>query len=81
MNIRDCDGCKHFTKYYGNKNKVGKRTVSNYWCVRKNGFIRSFPKKCLFKPKEEKGGRVMPMYGEEFPQMQPRPDNGADRRD
>lgn len=54
MNIRDCDGCKHFTKYYGNKNKVGKRTVSNYWCVRKNGFIRSFPKKCLFKPKEKK---------------------------
>lgn len=53
MNIRDCDGCKYFTKYYGNKDKSGKRTVSNYWCVRKNGFIRKFPKQCLFKQKEE----------------------------
>lgn len=52
MNIRDCAECKYFTKYHGNKNKQGERTVSNYWCVKKNGFIHSFPKKCLFKPKE-----------------------------
>ena len=53
MNIRDCSGCKYFAKHYGNKNQVGKREVSNYWCIKKNGFIRSFPKKCQFKPKEE----------------------------
>ena len=53
MTIRDCAGCKYFTKYYGNKNEIKERTVSNYWCVKKNGFIRKFPKKCLFKPKEE----------------------------
>lgn len=53
MNIRDCDGCKYYVKHYGNKNKLGEQTVSNYWCVKKNGFIRSFPKKCMFKQKEE----------------------------
>lgn len=53
MNIRGCAGCKYFVKYYGNKNKLGKQTVSNYWCVKKNGFIRSFPKQCKFKSKEE----------------------------
>ena len=54
MNIRDCAGCIHFTKHYGTKNKLGERTVSNYWCVKKQGFIRSFPKKC--KLKEERAG-------------------------
>ena len=53
MNIRDCAGCIHFAKHYGNKNKLGGRTVSNYWCAEKNGFIRSFPKKCQFKAKKE----------------------------
>ena len=49
MNIRACKGCIYFTKYYGNRNNKGERTVSNYWCVSKNGFIRSFPKQCNFK--------------------------------
>ena len=53
MNIRDCAGCIYFVKHYGNRDKSGKRTVSNYRCIKKNGFIRSFPKKCPFKPKEE----------------------------
>ena len=52
MSIHDCKGCIYFEKYYGNKNKQGERTVSNYWCVKKQGFIRSFPKKCQ---KKEKG--------------------------
>lgn len=46
MNKRDCRDCKHFTKYYGNKNAKGKPVVSNYWCVKKNGFIKKFPVKC-----------------------------------
>lgn len=53
MNIRDCAGCIHFAKHYGTKSKLGKLTVSNCWCVKKNGFIRSFPKKCQFKTKKE----------------------------
>ena len=53
MNIRDCSGCIYFVKHYGNKNKLGKLMVSNYWCVKNQGFIRSFPKKC--QNKKEKG--------------------------
>lgn len=49
MNIRDCKGCVYFKKYYANKDKTGKRTVSNYRCVAKNGFIKNFPKKCPWK--------------------------------
>ena len=52
MNIRVCKGCKYFTKHYGNKDSVGKRTVSNYWCVAKNGFIRSFPKQCKWREEQ-----------------------------
>ena len=54
MTIKACKGCRYFTKYYGNKNKKGERTVSNYWCVEKQGFIRSFPKQCNFR-KESTG--------------------------
>lgn len=46
MNIRACKGCIYFTKYYGNRDKTGERTVSNYWCVAKQGFIKNFPKQC-----------------------------------
>lgn len=46
MNKRDCKDCKHFTKYYGNKNARGERVVSNYWCIEKSGFIKKFPVKC-----------------------------------
>lgn len=53
MNIRDCAECRYFVKYYGNKNKLGKKIVSNYWCAKKNGFIHLFPKKCQFKMKKE----------------------------
>ena len=60
MNIRDCAGCIYFTKHYGTKNKLGERTASNYWCAKKNGFIRSFPKKCQSKTKRrnENGNMV-----------------------
>ena len=53
MNLRECKDCRYFKKYYGNKNKKGERTVSNYWCVAKNGFIRSFPKQCTWKIESE----------------------------
>lgn len=45
-NIRECKGCIYFAKYYGNKDSVGKRTVSKYWCVKKQGFIKRFPVQC-----------------------------------
>lgn len=53
MNIRDCKGCIYFAKHYGNKSKIGEREVSKYWCVKKQGFIHSFPKKCQFKSRKE----------------------------
>ena len=56
MTIRACKGCIYFGKYYGNKNKKGEQTVSNYWCVSKQGFIRSFPKQCKLR-KESAGDR------------------------
>lgn len=46
MNYRACKGCIYFAKHYGNKDSVGKQTVSNYWCVAKQGFIKHFPKQC-----------------------------------
>lgn len=46
MNHHECKGCKYFHKYFGNKDKTGKRIVSNYWCAAKNGFIKNFPKRC-----------------------------------
>ena len=49
MNIRACKGCKFFTKYFGNRDEFGRRTVSNYWCVAKGGFIKSFPKQCKWR--------------------------------
>ena len=45
-NIRACKGCIYFAKHYGNKDSVGKRTVSKYWCVKKQGFIKRFPVQC-----------------------------------
>ena len=53
MNVRDCKGCIYFAKHYGTKNKLGERMASNHWCVKKNGFIRSCPKKCKFKTEKE----------------------------
>lgn len=53
MNNLICKGCKYFVKYYGKKDKQGKRIVSNYWCVAKNGFIRNYPKYCKFKTDKE----------------------------
>ena len=46
MNIRACKGCIYFAKHYGNKNKKGEQTVSNYWCVAKQTMIKRFPKEC-----------------------------------
>ena len=56
MNIRACKGCRYFTKYYGSRGKNGEPIISRYWCVSKQGFIRSFPKQCNLK-KESEGGR------------------------
>lgn len=44
-----CDGCRFFHKHYGNKDKQGNRTVSNYWCSERNGFLKKFPKECKFR--------------------------------
>lgn len=49
MNTRGCKNCKWLHKYYGNKDKAGKPTVSNYCCTKKNGFIKRFPKECSMK--------------------------------
>lgn len=46
MNKRACKGCKWFAEYYGNKDKNGKRVVSNCWCIARNGMIKRFPKQC-----------------------------------
>lgn len=51
MNARACKGCIYFAPHYGTKNKQGKPTVSRFWCVAKQGFIKRFPKEC--KAKEE----------------------------
>lgn len=45
-NIRDCKGCRHFTKLYTNFDKQGNRVVGGYWCIAKNGRIKTFPKQC-----------------------------------
>ena len=58
MNIRICKGCKYFARHFGNRDAVGNRTVSNYWCVAKNGFIRNFPKQCKWR-KEEGGDNAI----------------------
>lgn len=49
MNIRVCKGCIYFAKHYGNKDRLGNRTVSNYWCVKKQGFIKRFPAQCKWR--------------------------------
>ena len=46
MAHRDCDGCIYFHKYYGNKNKQGKRMLSKYFCSARNESLKKFPTKC-----------------------------------
>ena len=46
-----CKDCPFYVKYYGNKDKRGNRTVSNHWCVKRNGFIKKQPKECMLKDK------------------------------
>ena len=53
MNYRACKDCIYFAKHYGNKDSRGKRAVSNYWCVEKQGFLKSFPKQCQKKRTRE----------------------------
>lgn len=56
MNARACKGCRYFVKHYGNKDSQGKRTVSNYWCVAKNGCVyRTEDSKCEFYSDYGKG--------------------------
>ena len=54
-NVRDCDNCRYFLKYYGEKDKNGNLTVQSYWCSKKNCKIREFPGKCALK----KGKKVI----------------------
>ena len=53
MNARACKDCIYFVPFYGTKNKQGKPTVSNYWCVKKQGFVKKFPKECKWKEEQE----------------------------
>lgn len=53
MTLKACKNCIFFSQYFGNKDSSGKRTLSNYWCVKKNGFIRNFPKQCGLKKTTE----------------------------
>lgn len=54
MILRACKNCLFFVKHYGTKDKQGHRTVSNYWCVSRNGFITKPPKECE-RRKEKQG--------------------------
>lgn len=45
-NKRACNGCIFYSGYYGNKTRDGKPNVSKHWCVKKQCFIKRFPKEC-----------------------------------
>lgn len=49
MNLRACKDCVYFSKYYGTKDKRGNATVSRFWCVKRQGFVKRFPKECKAK--------------------------------
>ena len=45
---RACKGCWYCYPHYGNRDKTGKRSVSNYWCSKRNGICPD-PNKCKFR--------------------------------
>lgn len=52
-----CKGCWYFNNYYGNRDKKGKRTVSGFWCIARNGRIKTNLKACNYR-KEKVNGRI-----------------------
>lgn len=52
MKIGACKKCIYFVPHYGNKDSRGSRVVSKYWCIKRNGFLKTFPKQC--KQREER---------------------------
>lgn len=52
VNKRACKGCIFYTGYYGNKTRDGKPNMSKHWCVKKQCFIKRFPKECEHKKTE-----------------------------
>lgn len=50
---RACKGCWYCRPHYGNRDKTGKRTVSNYWCPERNGMCPD-PKECKFRKEKVK---------------------------
>ena len=50
---RACKGCWYCTPHYGNRDKTGKRIVSNYWCSKRNGMCPD-PKECKFRKEKDK---------------------------
>ena len=49
-----CKDCQYCSEYYGTKDRSGKPTISKYWCTRRNGSIKKWPKACSFKEGREK---------------------------
>lgn len=54
MNVHACKGCIYFSEYYGEKDGRGKPKVSKYWCVKRQNFIKHFPKQCEVKEGRKK---------------------------
>ena len=57
MNVYACKGCIYFSKYYGEKDGRGKPKVSKYWCVKRQNFMKHFPKQCEVKEERKKNER------------------------
>ena len=50
-----CADCKFLVKYYGRVNTIGGREPSKYWCIQRNGFVKTGLEKCSFRiSKKEK---------------------------
>ena len=49
-----CRDCSYCSEFYGTMDKSGKPTISKYWCTRRNGSIKKWPKDCTLKVKKEK---------------------------
>ena len=44
--LNKCKNCIHLVKYYGKKDSKGNRVMSRYKCVKRDAFMKHFPKKC-----------------------------------
>lgn len=45
---RACKGCWYCHPHYGNRDKTGELTISNYWCAKRNGMCPD-PKECKYR--------------------------------